>query len=72
VLIRLNAHDPHPELRTAFKHPGMFPWLHENRAKYIHALLTIARAWLAAHDRRGFRPAARRYEIVMENDLIEG
>lgn len=45
--ITIDPRVPNPESRTGFKcHPIL--WTRENRAEYITALLTIARAWVVA------------------------
>jgi hypothetical protein len=45
--ITIDPRVPNPESRTGFKcHPIL--WTRENRAEYITALLTVARAWVVA------------------------
>lgn len=46
--IRLDAKVDRPWLRTGFKHPKLHDWTRENRARLIHAALTVIRSWIAA------------------------
>jgi putative DNA primase/helicase len=46
--IRLTPNVEEPWKRTEFKHPDLKPWVREHRGRLVHALLTLARAWLAA------------------------
>ena len=52
--IRLDAGVSRPWQRTKFKHADLKGWVKANRARILHALLTIARAWFAAG-----KPAAK-------------
>jgi hypothetical protein len=49
--IRLDAKTSRPWIRTGFTHPELIPWLLENRARLLAALLTIAVSWFAADKR---------------------
>lgn len=46
--IRLDAKRPRPWLQRKFRHPDLLAWVNENRGALIAALLTLARAWVAA------------------------
>jgi hypothetical protein len=52
--IRMNARMARPWQRTGFKHEPLLPWVTEHRGEILAALLTLARAWVAA----GTPPAA--------------
>jgi Bifunctional DNA primase/polymerase, N-terminal len=45
--IRLDAHVERPWEREGFKHPELKPWVAQNRARLVQALLTLGRAWFA-------------------------
>lgn len=67
VLVHLDPNCPRPDLRTGFLIPDLDEWLEnpENRARLLHALLVLARAWIVAgapkadHAMRSFRRWAR-------------
>lgn len=67
VLVHLDPNCPRPDLRTGFLIPDLDEWLEnpDNRAKLLHALLVLARAWIVAgapkadHAMRSFRRWAR-------------
>lgn len=67
VLVHLDPDCPRPDLRTGFLIPDLDEWLEDpdNRAKLLHALLVLARAWIVAgapkanHAMRSFRRWAR-------------
>jgi len=46
--IRLTPNVEEPWKRTEFKHPDLKPWVRQHRGELVHALLTLARAWLVA------------------------
>jgi Bifunctional DNA primase/polymerase, N-terminal len=46
--VRLDARQPHPELRTAFAIPHLEEHVKAHRGELLAALLTIVRAWFAA------------------------
>lgn len=45
--IRLDARMSNPAIGRTFRHPDLLGWVRENRARLLHALLVIARAWYA-------------------------
>ena len=45
--IRLDARVERPWERGGFRHPNLKPWVAENRARLVSALLTMGRAWFA-------------------------
>jgi hypothetical protein len=47
VRIRLDAKTDRPWTRTGFKHAPLRDWARGNRARLVHALLVLVRAWLA-------------------------
>jgi hypothetical protein len=46
--IRLDAREARPWQRQDFRHPDLLGWVTNRRARLVHALLTLARAWFAA------------------------
>lgn len=50
VLVHLDPDCPRPDLRSGFLIPDLDEWLEnpDNRAKLLHALLVLARAWIVA------------------------
>jgi putative DNA primase/helicase len=48
VWIRLDSETPEPWTRTDFRHPDLRDWAKSNRAKLVHACLTLIQAWIAA------------------------
>jgi hypothetical protein len=46
--IRLDAREARPWQRQDFRHPDLLGWVTKRRARLVHALLTLARAWFAA------------------------
>ena len=48
ISIRLDAKDDRPWLRTGFTHPDLGTWIKQNRSRYVWAVLTLTRAWIAA------------------------
>ncbi len=48
VWIRLDAKIEMPEQRTGFRHPDLLLYVREERARLVHAALTLVQAWLAA------------------------
>jgi hypothetical protein len=67
VLVHLDPDCPRPDLRSGFLIPDLDEWLEDpdNRAKLLHSLLVLARAWIVAgapkadHAMRSFRRWAR-------------
>lgn len=63
VLVHLDPNCPRPDLRSGFIIPDLDEWLENsnNRAKVLHALLVLVRAWIVAgaprenHQMRSFR-----------------
>lgn len=63
VLVHLDPNCPRPDLRTGFLIPDLDEWLEnpDNRAKLLHSLLVLVRAWIVAgapredHPMRSFR-----------------
>lgn len=63
VLVHLDPNCPRPDLRSGFLIPDLDEWLEnpDNRAKVLHALLVLVRAWIVAgaprenHQMRSFR-----------------
>jgi len=53
--IRLDAPVERPWERTCFKHSPLVPWIIQNRARIIHACLTLIRSWQAAGSVRSKR-----------------
>ena len=47
VRIRLNANVDRPWQRSGFRHPDLMTWVRANRARLVHACLTICQAWIA-------------------------
>ena len=47
VWIRLDAKQDRPFERTGFKHDPLLPWVYENRAQLVWALLVLVRHWIA-------------------------
>jgi hypothetical protein len=80
VLVHLDPNCPRPDLRTGFLIPDLDEWLEnpENRAKLLHALLVLARAWIVAgapkadHAMRSFRRWARATGGFLEFHAIPG
>jgi hypothetical protein len=48
LLVRIDPNQPRPDLRTDFVIPDLEGWVQEHRGQVLHALLTLARAWIAA------------------------
>jgi hypothetical protein len=46
--IRLDARESRPWQRQNFRHPDLLGWVTRNRGRLVHALLTLARGWVAA------------------------
>jgi len=46
--VRLDARTEHPEQRTAFRHPDLLAWVRQERARLVHAALTLLRAFFFA------------------------
>ncbi len=46
--IRLDAQQARPWQRVGFKHPNLLDWVKEQRGAILGAILTLARAWIAA------------------------
>lgn len=46
--IRLDANVEDPTSRNDFRHPDLRGWINEERGSLVWAILTIARAWIAA------------------------
>jgi hypothetical protein len=55
VLIELDPKCPRPDLRTGFRIPDLDEWLesHDNRARLLHSLLLLCRAWIVGGAPRG-------------------
>ena len=47
VWVRLDAKVEAPEQRTGFRHPNLLLHVGEERARLVHAALTLVQAWLA-------------------------
>lgn len=54
VLVHLDPNCPRPDLRTGFLIPDLDEWLESprNRAKLLHCLLVLVRAWIVAGAQR--------------------
>jgi len=48
VRIRIDPQVDRPWKRAHFKHPALLEWTAENRPRLVHAILTLAAAWVAA------------------------
>lgn len=48
IRIRLDPRTDRPWQRTTFKHAPLRGWVKANRARLVHALLTLVQAWIAA------------------------
>lgn len=55
VRIRLDAKTDRPWTRTGFKHTPLRDWAKANRAKLVHAVLVLVRAWISSGRRPGPR-----------------
>lgn len=55
ALIRLDAKQPKPWLRTGFKHENLPGWALTHRAQLVHACLTLVQAWVAVGQPAGQR-----------------
>lgn len=55
VLVQLDPKCPRPDLRTGFRIPDLDEWLedHDNRARLLHSLLLLCRAWIVGGAPRG-------------------
>ena len=53
VVIRLDANQERPELRTDFKIKSLLRWGIEHRADLLYAALVLCRAWVAAGQPKG-------------------
>lgn len=55
VLVHLDPKCPRPDLRTDFRIPDLDEWLEDadNRARLLHALLLLTRAWIVGGAPRG-------------------
>jgi hypothetical protein len=68
-LIRIDAKMSRPQERENFKHPNLEQWIREHRGELIGAVLTIARAWVAAGRPKPTCPKMRQEEW---RDVIGG
>lgn len=55
VRIRLDANVERPWQRSDFRHPDLMTWVRANRARLVHACLTLCQAWIAEGRPRGTR-----------------
>jgi DNA primase catalytic core len=55
VRVRIDAKVDQPWKRTGFKHHPIRGWVKTNRAQLVHALVVLARGWIAAGSRPGSR-----------------
>jgi putative DNA primase/helicase len=53
VRIRLDANVERPWQRSDFRHPDLMTWVRANRARLVHACLTLCQAWIAEGRPRG-------------------
>ena len=56
VVIRLEATDADPHLRSGFRHTDLRAWVEANRPQLLEALLTLLRAWVVAGRPEGSQP----------------
>lgn len=77
-LIGIDPKRPRPDRRSGFKIPNYLPWVRENRAHLVRALLILARAWAVegaptiTYPMRGFTSWAEQVGGILAHHGIPG
>ena len=78
IRCRINPETDKPWLRTNFLHKDLLSWILENRARLVHAALTIIQSWIAAGQPRSkkrlgsFEDWAAKMGGIFEHVGLEG